>query len=286
MKMPFKILLAIVALACLERSIRTQTNGFRLAKTSVDFPYCSDWDIEQETEVPAALNQPYYFLDSGVQCYAFISEDKTTVLKLFKHYHAGLSSKQLRKLFVPSFLEWMREDILEKRQKRIESIFSSAILAHQKLPEQTGVFHINLNEQSGKYGTLTLYDKIGIRHEIDLNKTPFVLQKKADLLFSYLESHPDQTPEVIDSLFSCIQNRNNLGIANSDPVIDTNFGVSEGKVVEIDVGSFFDNPYIKNSLYSKREIFYETLEFKEWLKKHIPEMNEYFEEKLLQAIRT
>lgn len=286
MKTPFKVLLTIALLIGLERFIRTQTNGFRLAKTSVDFPYSHDWEVEKENDLPEVLNQPFYFLDSGVQCYAFLSEDKTTVLKLFKHYHAGLSSKQLRKLPLPSFLDWVKEDILQKREKRIDYIFSSAILAYQKLPDQTGVFHLNLNEQTEKYGTLTIFDKIGIRHEIDLNQTPFALQKKADLIFSYLENHPDQTPNVIDSLFSCIQNRNSLGIANSDPIIDTNFGVTDGKVVEIDVGSFFHNPYIKNSLYSKREIFYETLEFKEWLKSHAPEMNDYFEEKLLQAIRT
>lgn len=286
MKKPFKILLVVCLLFAVERLVRTQTNGFRIEKTRSDYAYTPNWEVEEEQETPSVLQQPFTFLDSGVQCYAFLSEDKTTVLKLFKHYHAGLSSKQLRRLPLPEFLNKQRNSILHKRQKRMNYIFSSALLAQNALQQQTGVYHLNINPQTDKYPTVTIYDKIGIRYDIDLNTTPFVLQKKADLIFSYLESHPDQTSNVIDSLFYCIQHRNELGIANSDPVINSNFGVTDGRVVEIDVGSFFHNPYIKNSLYSKREIFYETLEFKEWLKDHAPEMNDYFEEKLLQAIRT
>lgn len=286
MKQIYKILFACILIVSTERLIRTQTHGFRVEKTLSDYPYAKEWEVETKGAGPPALDQPFYFLGSGVQCYAFLSEDQTTVLKLFKHYHAGIRSTLLRKIPLPKFLSPIREKILERRYKRMESIFSSARIAYEQLAEQTGVLYLNVNPGKGDLGQITLYDKIGIRYEIDLNKTPFLLQKKADLLISYLEENPKETLNVIDSLFSCIQNRNHLGIGNSDPRLYSNFGIFEGKVLEIDIGSFFLSPNMKTPLHAKREIFHETQEFKQWLQAHAPETNAYFEEKLLQAIRT
>jgi hypothetical protein len=286
MKILFKILLTACCVFGLEKAIRTQTNGFRLEKTRCDSSFSPSWETPPHPLADNVLDQPFFFLGSGVQCYAFLSQDGTTVLKLFKHFHFGPSSKQLAKLPLPSFCENWRNTLLKKRTKRMESIFSSALLAYQELPEQTGVFHLHINPQDKGYPRVILYDKIGIRYAIDLNQTPFLLQKKADLLYSYITDHQEETKGIIDSLFHCITQRTQLGIANNDPKIYSNFGVLDGKVVEIDIGSFVENPYTKKALFSKRELYYETLEFKKWLQGHLPEMSEYFDQKLEQAIRT
>jgi len=269
-----------------EKLVRTQTDGFRLEKTESDYDYRSEWEVENDIAADEFLDKPYYFLGSGVQCYAFISEDQNTVLKIFKHYHLWPTSTILKKLPLPHFLERWQQNILKRRENRIESIFSSAIIAKNNLSEQTGVFYLNLNKAKSKYPEVVIYDKIGIRHIIDLNKTPFLLQKKADMIFPYLQKHRGETRSIIDSLFSCISARSELGIANTDPLFYRNFGILQGKVLEIDIGSFVENTYIKNPLFSKRELFYQTLELKEWVTKNAPEHYDYFEQKLMQAIRT
>lgn len=269
----------------LERGIRTQTDGFRVEKIASDFPIKEQWETPQYPLKEKLLDQRFTYLGSGVQCYAFLGEDQKTVLKVFKHYHFGLSSKILRKLPVPSFLKEWKQTVLEKREKRIESIFTSAQLASDTLATQTGVLFLNLNPKKGMYSKVTLYDKIGVRHEIDLGSTPFLLQKKADLLFSYLDTHKEQTKQIIDSLFTCIGNRSKLGISNNDPVVYRNFGIFKGRVIEIDVGSFAKSPYVTRPLFSKRELFYETLELKNWVNTYAPELSDYFEEKLIKAIR-
>lgn len=286
MKTFFKLLLIPILFVGVEKLTRTQTDGFRLGKTQSDYPFREEWVIENNETIAPLLDQNFHFLGSGVQCYAFIGDDGETVLKVFKHYHLGPTSTQLKKVPLPNFMNKWRTTLLKKRQQRIESIFSSALIAQKELSSQTGVFHLNLNKAEGDYPTVNIYDRIGIRYDLDLNSTPFLLQKKADLLFTYLNAHKDETKSIIDSLFACIENRSKMGIVSSDPVVHKNFGILQGNVIEIDIGSFTLNPYIQNSLFSKRELFYQTLELKDWILSNTPELHDYFEQTLLRAIRT
>lgn len=286
MKKLFKILAAVLLIFGLEKLIRTQTDGFRIGKIAADFDSHPEWDIPGQEFPASVLDQPYYFLGSGVQSYAFLSADGETVLKVFKHYHLPPSSTCLKSLPLPKFLKTWQSSVLENRQKRIDCIFSSAVIAFRDLREQTGVFYLNLNPTEKRHPKVKIYDKIGIKYDVDLDRTPFLLQKKADLLFSYLESHKEETISIIDSLFSCINARTQRGIINNDPIAFKNFGILNGEVIEIDIGSFTCDPLMKKPLFSKRELFFETLELKEWISKNSPEFSDYFEQKLLQAIRT
>ncbi|MDN3506482.1 MAG: hypothetical protein P0S96_04560 [Simkaniaceae bacterium] len=231
MKRLFKLLLIPLVFFGLERATRTQTNGFRLEKTQSDFPYQKQWEIPASTPPLDKLKQTFSFLGSGVQCYAFLGEDQETVLKVFKHYHFGLNTKTLSKL--P-----LTQKTLAKRKKRIDTIFKSAILAQTTLTKQTGVIHLNINPARETYPTVTIYDKINIAHQLDLNKTPFLLQKKADMLLPYIATHPEQKEAIMDSYNACVENRTKLQITNTDPILDRNFGVLDGQVIEIDIGSF------------------------------------------------
>lgn len=260
MKRLLKVFLTLVLIVGLERLIRTQTNGFRIDKTIAEFPYHAD--LTAENAPPEELNQPFYFLGSGAQTYSFIGEDRKTVLKLFKHYHCWPSSRILRKLPWP----W-KAKILEDRERRINSIFKSTTLAYRELPEETQVIYLNLNPKEG-LSPLVIYDKIGIRYQVDLSKTPFVLQKKGDLLFSYLKKHPDEGKALIDSFFQHIHNMAKAGISNSDKHVGRNFGVCDGKVIHIDIGSFF----LSSELC-------DTVEFEHWLEKNRPDLMEYFNAK-------
>ena len=261
MKRISKVFVALVLIVGLERLIRTQTNGFRFDKIIAEFPYNPDWAVEIGA-IPEVLNQPFYFLGSGAQTYSFIGEDRKTVLKFFKHYHCWPNSRTLRKLPWP----W-KEKVLQGRERRIESIFSSAALAYKALPEQTQVIHLHLNPGEGKLPPLVIYDKIGIRYQVDLNQTPFLLQKKGALLYPYLKKHPEEGKAMIDSFFAHIHNLAKAGISNSDKHLGRNVGVCEGKVIHLDIGSFFR--------CDSTELC-DTAEFQRWLEKNRPDLMEYF----------
>ncbi len=264
-----KILLSFLLFIGADKLIRTQTHGFRVEKTRSDYPISPQWEVESNNP-KTLLAQPFYFLGSGVQCYAFLGEDNTTVLKLFKHYHMGPPSKTLQTLSCPRLVRRVRDKILTKRRIRIESIFSSACIAHNNLSKETQILHLNINPKDAHYPTIKLYDNIGICHQIDLNTTPFVLQKKAEPLLPYLEKNKDKAKSILNSLLACISHRKNLGILNGDRHAERNFGVIDGKVVEIDVGSFTTSPNVKP---------YEMHQLKKWIQKNTPELSEYFEQK-------
>ncbi len=285
MKIFYKILLLPIFYFSLEQLIRTQTDGFRIEKTYFDTFSNVKSNLNQSNEIPGCLNQPFYFLGSGVQCYAFLSEDETTVLKVFKHYHLWPTSEILSKFPLPAPLNLWRNTSLEKRKKRLQALLTSAQIANTTLRDKTGTFYLNLTQTAGLYPEITIFDKIGIRRKLNLNKTPFLLQKKADLIFSYLETHPKKTKEIIDSLFFCLKNRADKRIANTDPVLHKNFGIVGGEVVEIDIGSFEPPTSVDNPLYFRREIFFETLEIENWIKRHRPEHLDYFQSKRLEAIQ-
>ncbi len=284
MKIFFRCLFVCLCLVAIERFTRSQTDGFRETKTTGSYSFCSHWPAEKSPLDPTLLDQPFYFLGSGVQCYAFIGEDNSTVLKVFKHYHFGLSTQSLEKLPLPKCLHTLRRELLVKRKKRMEHIFSSAIIARHELSEQTGVFYLCINPNE-RAPPITIYDKIGVRRTLDLSATPFLLQRKANLLLPYIKKHKEEAKQMIDSLFCCIVNRSKKGISNSDPRLYRNFGILDGKVIEIDVGSFSENPFVKSPIYTKRELFYETLEMKEWILQNQPELSDYFEERISLALQ-
>ncbi|MBS0630155.1 MAG: hypothetical protein JSS30_08060 [Verrucomicrobia bacterium] len=262
MKIALRISLFLVLFFGLERLIRTQTCGFRIDKTIAEYPYNPSWELG-ETPLPKELNQPFYFLGSGAQTYSFIGQDQTTVLKLFKHYHCWPSSRVLKKL--PG--SWKA---IAKREERMKSIFDSVLLAYKKLPQETQIFHLSLIPKLS-HPSIVIYDKIGIRYIIDLKQTPFVLQKKVQPLYPYLQEHPDEAKAIISSFFACLRHRNSLGIANSDNHVGRNFGVWENKVVQFDIGSYFlGEPSEQNSA-----------EFEQWIIKNRPDLKEYFHENRL-----
>lgn len=266
-----KIFLGLLLLIATERFCRAQTAGFRVQKVIGE-------EFERQEKKPLdpwlleKLDQPYFFLGSGVQCYAFLSADGQTVLKLFKHYHMPPRTAWLKKV---SFLR----SFTQEREKRIASILESHRLAFEKLAEETGLLHVQLEPLDTPL-QLNLYDKIGILHQLPLEKIPFALQKRADLVFASLEksfSCPEEAKAKIDSLLAVIVSRCEKGLSNSDPIIHRNFGFIGTRAIEIDAGSFTEN----RSPCLKKELYFETLELQQWLLERAPELAAYLSEKVL-----
>jgi hypothetical protein len=285
----FKIFLGILIFVALQSFCYKQTAGFRCEKIHSELPFNPDWEVSIKLPPEGLLDTPFTFLGSGVQCYAFESQDKKTILKVFKHYHAWPSNDVLRELHLPSFLEDYRSKTLQARYKRLDSIFTSCKIAMEELQEETGMLYLHLNQTTHLNKQLTLIDKIGNRHRIDLDQTAFLLQKKGELVFPTLENLIGQgemvkAKEAIHSLIKLIASRCEKGIVNRDPIMRRNFGYFENRAIEIDVGSFAYNPHMKKTYSQKRELFFETRELEEWLESRHPQLIPYFKEELNAAL--
>ncbi|MES2345001.1 MAG: hypothetical protein V4494_03575 [Chlamydiota bacterium] len=286
-KKVIKIFFFIIAFTSLERFCHKQTEGFQIHKILSNLSFDPKWGtppLEKELEI--ALDQSYSFLGSGGQCYAFLSEDKQYVIKFFKQHHMR-KIPYLEKIVLPSFLNRYRNKILLDRAKRSqERIFGSYKIAHDHLKKETALLYLHLNKTTYFNKSLKIIDKLGISHEIDIDTLEFSLQKTAVLAYPHLKSliRQKNIPELkqcIRSLCGLIATRFKLGITDEDPAYEKNFGFINNIAVEIDLGSFTWASDAGNLQILQQE----THDFKNWLAKRCPELVDYFNEQLDEALR-
>jgi hypothetical protein len=277
-----KIILILATLVGVERFCHYQTDGFQLYKILSDLPPRPEWETAPLD--PKELRQPYYYLGSGGQCYAFISQDGNSVLKFFKHHH--MRPKSWLNTF--SFVGGVRH-ILHERALRMAHIFGSCKISYDDFRDETGLLYLHINKTTHLNRSLRLIDRLGIAHTIDLDTTSFVLQKTAELAYPAFDRVMAQgdlegAKRRIDSLIALILARSHKGISDRDPIIRRNFGFIGERAIEIDLGSFTKDPFLRTPSAAKKVLFYETLKFKKWLAKHHPSLLPYFQERLVDEI--
>jgi hypothetical protein len=315
-KMTYFLLKSLAGLGLfigLQQLIELKTRGFCLQKIQADdLPFQAQWEIpplslEEQQEIAILLSQPYTLLGSGSECFAFVSADGTTVIKLFKLDHARpvyfqkglfledysalagtLSDHPLTRIKLSQpWDKWLKR-FLGIREFRIQRTFSSLKLAYDELKQETGLLYLHLNPTTHFGRNLILYDASGIKHEIDLDSARFFLQKRAEPVEQHFAKLKKQQADAlaeasIDSLIQLILERCKKGYADRD-ILDRNLGFIGTQAIEIDSGSFTKNPRMKEPWIYKQEIFYATLELKTWLTNHYPEMVGYLERKVHEEI--
>ncbi len=236
-----KILLILLFVTALSLFARKKTDGFTVERILSSHTFHKEWETAistaEEKTALEALNQPFFYLGKGAQCYAFASKDGKYVIKCFRHDHMRLP---LHLCFLPQSWTKQRE---ERGAQKLLKDFSSYKLAFEELREETALLYLHLNKTDHLKQELTLVDKIGIAHTLSLDGLEFVLQKRADLLYEQIEAwvkcgNVDSVKGAIDTLIMQINTRLTKGISDKDPNIKTNFGIIEGKVVQIDIGRF------------------------------------------------
>lgn len=270
-----KIALLFLAFHLTSRFCEKQTDGFAVSKIASHLSFNPKWAVAQnEEEAKAILDQKFYYLSKGAQCYVFESMDHKYVIKFFR-----------QKLFYLSPLSYLfpkeiQEKKLLKKQAALEKDFQSYCLAHEELKEETGLIFLHLNKSHTFPHPLTIVDKLGIEHQIDLNEHEFFIQKKALLIPEKIDIEMKQgniegAKRTIQSLFTLIKGRIEKKITDSDANLKKNFGYLEGKAIQIDIGRFSKGEFSKiralNSLHKRKE------DLQYWINEHYPELSTYFD---------
>lgn len=266
-----RVAIALLLLVGVERFCRHQTAGFRIDKIHSEFNFSSPTAKKLPSPIAGRLDQPFHFLGSGVQCYAFLGEDNKTVIKLFKHYHNFPIKGSMRTVTLPAILDSWRSQILESRENRLSSIFTSCTLAYDNFKEESGLLYIHLQHTDSLNKKITVLDKLGIAHEVDLDKTAFVVQEKAEMLKPKItrllkEGKLEEARACVHSLYQHIIKRSELGISNHDLRVERNIGFIGNQAVEIDIGSF----KVKKKQSHKKELE----KCKHWIAHHFPELKD------------
>jgi hypothetical protein len=251
----------------LYRFCEKQTDGFSLAK--VTFPLGEETEF---SEAFPAISQKFHYLAKGGQCFAFLSEDGQTVLKL------------LHPPFAPRFLKPFSFAMkkIAYAEKKWERDTTSYVIARDELKEASGILVVHLNKSSNINKKVMIFDKLGISHEIDLDAHAFILQKKVDLLFPVLEEKIRmqdtlEAKHLLKQMVDLLKMRCNKGIFDEDPRLHKNLGIAEGKAFFIDIGRFKRDETRKQPEVIQQDLAAMTVRLKDLLLKKEPSLAEYLD---------
>ncbi len=244
-----KLLLFCLAFYGAKQFCEKETDGFTLTQLARPLPELS--------VLPGAprdvLNQTFYYLGRGGQAFAFVSEDGCHVIKFFKH---------------------------QRKSAKRERDFTSYRIAGEELKEESGLEYVHCYRTVDLKKQLTIVDKLGIAHAIDLDNQAFVLQKKADLFYPYLEQllntgQWEAAKEALLSVVALIGARCEKGIFDEDAKLHRNVGFVENRAVFIDVGRFR-----KSTVDKKQEVMKVVEPLQAWLKNKDAALECYLQERL------
>lgn len=265
--------LVIAAFFLIARFCEERTGTFRYQSVLSDRAPRAEWTIPLPSPaeldaINVKLNQPFYFLNKGGQCFVFLGEDNTTILKLFKHNNTYFKKGRL-KLIRPN----------------LNPIFSSHKVAYDHLKEESSLLYIHLNRTTGLHPSIQLHDKIGNKYAIDLDKTEFILQKKGELLCSRLRALMDQdlvqdAKLALDHVFTTLRTQHAKGVRDHDPALRRNFGFVDSRATILDVGSLTLDPNVTKPEVAKLELQRKLENLDNWLAKHYPELHAHFKKRL------
>ena len=236
--------ISILAVVLSERLYHFLTDGFSLHRISHSTPSPSPFnetilfDPTMRKEIDEALLQDFHYLDSGSQCFVFVSQDSNYVLKFFKHHRWRLSSLEQLWLSLPLCKE-IKEKKLNKKYNSHVDTYKSYCTSFEKFRKKTGLLLIHLSTGGKEFPVVTIQDRIYRRHRIPLNNFTFLLQRRATPMTQYIAQCGRDTEKIrrlIVEYINLIEERAILGYLNKDPSFARNFGVSNDSLVEIDIG--------------------------------------------------
>lgn len=231
------------------------TDGFEKSNIQHQLPYHSEWEIPALSEVESEklkqiLNQPYTYIGKGAQSYAFASADDKYVLKFFKYKHLVPNAAVQFLPNWPKFITKWKNRYYDHKNYRLQTLFDGHFLAYTKDKDFSAIDYIHLNTDGKDLPSVTLIDRLGRNHTIELGKTAFILQKKGitarNLLNAQLKDNDVSAAwgTIRDMLVMLIMEYNQ-GIYDRDHGVLHNTGFVEGRPFHLDVGKLTDEPTMK-----------------------------------------
>lgn len=288
-----QVLVVVLVLSCvlyIQKQQDRKNDGFAIDKIQTSIPNSPEWNLPQiRQEDKAILNQPYYYLGRGLQFYAFASVDGNYVLKFMRH----------QRLEPNSFFKWLpglpglktvKENHFALCKKRVGYIFRSLKIAMEDVPQETGLLYVHLNKGLNEFGVVTIYDKMNNPYQVDLDKTEFVLQKKALLIkptIQMLMQRGDVEGAClrINQIFALLGDCAKKGVCDTDGALirKNNLGFLPDRAIYVDTGKLARKESIKT-----KERFVQDLTrlqpLYEWLFERYPELATHFQQEQLAVI--
>lgn len=255
-------------------------DGFRLGNVRGAVTYDPAWKVkstkEQEAQVKALLRQPFTYLGKGGQAYAFESEDGRYVLKLlkFKFLRPKITNRLIS--FIP-FLEDKVTNDLQWRQKKFYELYQGYKWAYQLNKEGSGLIYLHFNPTFNQFGAVTLYDKLGRQHTLELDQVAFIIQEKGRLLDQLLnEKLSSKDIEgakiLLNRFFDAVVFQYNKGLYDRDYGHVHNAGFVANRPIHIDMGKITYDPRMKEKSSQNADLKLILARLDKWLIRYHPQV--------------
>ncbi len=276
----FRFFLLIIFMSFFSTLAFYRTGGFSESKIYSKLHYEPHWKLETPSkatiaEIKNILDQKFYYLDGGRQCFVFVSEDQKYVIKFLNH----------SRFYVSSIFQWspffkkIIHQRIKRRNDRIENFMMSFKIGSENLQEQTKIVFTQLEPYQIFEKSVILLDSSGHVHNIDLNLANFMIQKKADkMIYPYLASLQEEScfEKAVDSVLELISSRIVKGIMDDDLNVGLNIGFDGDCPIMLDTGRLFLDPQMIFFENYEQELIKSSKFLHLWLQKYHPKMSEYF----------
>ncbi len=231
--------------------------------------------------------QTYYYLASGNQCYAFISEDRQYVLKFFKMQN--LFPKELKKGFPFSLLRPLGVNHDKNNQLFSERIFASYKDAYETLRKETGLVYIHFNKTRDFGRKVTLIDSKGKKYIVELDGIEYIVQKKAIKVFEHLKTLIEQEKfedlrASLRSFLQLIAVRCEKGFVDHDISIRNNFGFIGNSAIQFDCATLTRDSSMKFPMNFRQEVLEVADRLDTWARENYPEISLFVQEEAQRLI--
>lgn len=276
-------ILGAVAIAVTALCYTPKKSGFSVKKLSLNVGDHPEWEITPEKKDLELFNQlllqKFTYLDRGSQSFAFVSADQKYVIKFFNMKH--LTPKTVLKLVPFQFSYKTRK--LDNRQKRLEETFSTIKSAYEELKEETGLLFVHLNNSKELHQKITLVDRQGKEWLVDLNKTAFIVQEKAQVFLKHfhelIQKKDFEGLERAEQLIlDLIGRRCQKGFLDNDKGVIKNFGFVGNRAIQIDIGELVKDEKIKTN--ASFEIKRVQNKINSWIERSYPDFKPITDEEL------
>ncbi len=246
MKKKIIVLSLLIALSYfLYWGYKRMTDGFHPG--NICFPKeCETYTLPpQDLELlNTVVKQHFSYLGKGRQCYVFESEDGKWVIKFFKCRRLGLASIYEYIASIGLFTDIINAKRAEKNDRR-QRLFMSAYLVATRLYHEAGIAYFQLTPSGASLPTLAITNSAGQNQTIDLNTTPFCIQRKGEHIFPTIARLVDanqieEAKKRLDQLLAILVEKRKKGVSQCDVALVTrgNVGYIEDRALFLDIGSF------------------------------------------------
>lgn len=256
------------------------TDGFCISKITPTFILDEAWTFQtsegEKREAKKILEQPFTYLAKGRQSYVFCSQDGNYVIKFPK----------FQKYRIPPFYS---KEKTAKRTYKLTYFLSSWKTAFKDLRQECCLLYVQTNPDPAFHHSLTLIDKVGRAHTIDLSKFTFMVQRKGELLPSVIETRMAKgevaaAESLLNKLLELYISEYARGIAEKDTYIQRNTAVIEGMPFHVDPARFVKEEAFKQPERMVDELRQKTVSLRVWLSENYPQLARFFENQIPRSV--